>query len=289
MTSPRFFSPAKINLYLWIIGRRADGFHELETLMLPLAMGDSITCTPEDGSAIRISCNKPGVPTDETNLVHKAVCILRREFPELEKRGLHIDIEKTTPMGGGMGGGSSNGATVLKALNEMWGLGLSTEKLEVLCARLGSDCAFFIRNTAALCRGRGEIIEPVEIATKLDLVIINPGFGISTKWSYESLPQYGYPKAPPVQNLIACLNHGRLDSLQGHLYNTLERPAFDKHLILPVMRQHLVEAGCVAAMMSGSGSTLFGVAPSGAAAQNAASALRARYGEELLVITTQTL
>lgn len=281
---PEYFSPSKINLFLNILGKRPDGFHELETLMVPLTLGDTLTLNKREDDRIVITCNVPGVPCDEGNLAYKAVKIVS-DHCGLQGRGVTIHLEKKTPVAAGMGGGSSNGATVIRALNELWSLGLETTVLEQLCAKLGSDCAFFIRNQPAVCTGRGEVITPIPWKTALHLIITNPGFGISTKWSYETLAQTQVPQAPPLKSLVESLVKSDWEGVRRNLFNSLEYPAFGKYVTLPVIKDSLLKNGATASMMSGSGATVFGMAESAEAATSVAEKMRKEYGPGLFVET----
>ncbi|MDK3156803.1 4-(cytidine 5'-diphospho)-2-C-methyl-D-erythritol kinase [Kamptonema cortianum] len=200
-----------------------------------------------------------------------------------------MQIEKTTPMGGGMGGGSSNGAVMLKALNELWNLGLSDSRLEQFAATFGSDCSFFIKSHPAICTGRGEIIEPKPLAHPLHLVMVNPGFGVSTKWAYDAYANCPAQIAPPIQGLIDCINAADWPRLQNAMFNSLELPVLEKHLFLKILKQDLIDAGAMASMMSGSGATVFGVAPSQEEAEQIARKMRDSYGEKLFIAVCRTL
>jgi len=284
----KIFSPAKTNLYLRITGKRPDGFHELETLMVPLSLGDWLEIEEDSSGKTTLSCNQPDVPCDETNLVYKAVKTLENAL-KIPARGLHIHIEKYTPMGGGMGGGSSNGAVTLKALNGLWNLSLDDARLEQFAAEFGSDCSFFVKATPAICTGRGEKIEPVALARKLHLVMVNPGFGVSTKWAYEAYATCPAQIAPPIGTLVDVINSGNYDQLQKHIFNSLELPVLKKHLVLNILKEDLLKSGAIASMMSGSGATVFGIADTKESATQIALKMRESYGADLFIATCETL
>jgi 4-diphosphocytidyl-2-C-methyl-D-erythritol kinase len=177
------FSPAKINLYLRIVGKRPDGYHELETVMLPLDFGDNITLQPRK-SGLALACDNPNLPTDDSNLALRAAKRLVERCGG--QRGAKIALAKRTPLAAGLGGGSSNAAAVLRGLRQLWGLRADDAVLHELAAGMGSDVNFFLGDGAALCRGRGEKIEPVPCRLSAAVLLVNPGFGISTKWAYEN-------------------------------------------------------------------------------------------------------
>jgi len=177
------FSPAKINLYLRIVGKRADAYHNLETVMLPLDFGDQIVLESAK-TGVTLQCDDPRLPTDDTNLALRAAKRLVERCGV--KRGAKISLEKHTPLAAGLGGGSSNAAAVLKGLSELWQVGTAPEILGELAASMGSDINFFLAGGAALCRGRGEQVEPITCKLSAAILLVNPGFGISTKWAYKS-------------------------------------------------------------------------------------------------------
>ena len=187
------FSPAKINLYLRIVGKRPDGYHELETVMLPLDFGDQIALQSRK-TGITLACDDPRLPTDDSNLAVRAAKVMAEAFGT--DRGAKIGLKKRTPLAAGLGGGSSNAAATLLGLDRLWKLNTPSEKLHTLAASLGSDINFFMAGGAALCRGRGEKIEPVPCKLSGAILLVNPGFGISTKWAYES-----WAKAAPESRL----------------------------------------------------------------------------------------
>ena len=256
-TSLTVSAPAKINLSLRILRRREDGFHELETLMVPLGLADSLTMerlAGRDGE-IEFSCSESGVPADDTNLVMRALMFLARECGPLP--ALKIHLEKRIPHGAGLGGGSSDAAAALCGVRELLGLTYPDEVWAAVAARVGSDVPFFLHRGAAWCRGRGELIEP-RPGWRLGwpVLLIKPPFPVPTPWAYQQWQ--GAPCLPGVdydpQTLVAA------DGTEVVLVNDLERPVFAKHLLLPDLKMWLrARPEVSAALMSGSGSTLFAV------------------------------
>jgi 4-diphosphocytidyl-2-C-methyl-D-erythritol kinase len=181
-------SPAKINLFLAITGRRADGFHDLVSVVAPLVWGDTLTVEPAE--EFSLVCNDPAVPLDATNLVLKAAEAFRKAtgFPG----GAKFSLEKRIPIGAGLGGGSSNAATALQALNQLAGGILVDTELATLAAGIGSDCPLFLKNGPVIMRGRGDVIEPLaetgtERITGRSIAVFKPAFGISTPWAYSRM------------------------------------------------------------------------------------------------------
>jgi len=247
-------SPAKINLFLEVLGKRDDGYHELVTAMQRISLHDTLTFERAP-RGIDISCSDPSIPTDERNLVWRAVDALRERSGE--KWGCRVSIEKRIPAGAGLGGGSSNAGTALQAVNSLRGLGYSQSVLWEIAASLGSDIPFFLDGPTAICRGRGEIVEPIVAARAFHYVLLLPPLLVSTAHIYG---QWG-------ASLTAChkddslvrsgLGTGDPEQVGAGLFNRLEAPAFALHPQLAEWAQAMSRLDCCGAAMSGSGSALF--------------------------------
>jgi 4-diphosphocytidyl-2-C-methyl-D-erythritol kinase len=272
-------APAKINLSFRILGRRPDGFHEIETLMAPVSLFDVITVIPKRGGGIEFVCDDPSLPRGADNLVVKAAQLFR-EAANIDT-GFAIELQKNIPHGAGLGGGSSDAATVLLGLNRQLDAPLSIERLTEIAARLGSDVPFFLYEAPARCGGRGELVEPVDSVGQLRLLLLKPPFGVPTPWAYSrwrdsrELPAVDYT----------------LREFRGVTFrNDLERPAFEKFLFLAQMKTWLREQPEVgAAMMSGSGATVFAVLREGAGADELATRAKAELDPELWTCACETL
>ncbi|HEU5397496.1 MAG TPA: 4-(cytidine 5'-diphospho)-2-C-methyl-D-erythritol kinase [Verrucomicrobiae bacterium] len=272
-------SPCKVNLLLNILGKRADGFHELETLMQPVNLCDRLTFERAT-HGLQLSCSDPALPVDGRNLVCKAA----EKF--LATAGIHdgvrIQLEKKIPMAAGLGGGSGNAATTLLALNELFGQPLPEPKLGELAASLGSDINFFLQHKPALATGRGEKVESVEPFPALSdkaIFLIHPGFGISTPWAYQNLARFPAAlngRAGRARELIEKLRGNDWPAIAAAFYNSLEAPAFEKFPVLKLYQEFLMANGALAALMSGSGSTTFAIAADVAAAE----ALRGKFTKQ---------
>jgi 4-diphosphocytidyl-2-C-methyl-D-erythritol kinase len=240
-------APAKVNLTLRVLGRRDDGFHEIETVMVPITLADRLEINLRADHDVRLTCSDPSVPSDASNLGHRAAAAFAKHTGM--KFGVDIHIEKKIPHGAGLGGGSSDAAAVLVALDRLLATKMPTEELERVAATLGSDIPFFIRSQPAICRGRGEIIEPFEGLPPADILLVKPPFPIPTPWAYQAWANSEKPSATFQQF------HGSIS-----LVNDLENPVFSKYLLLPVLKSALRAHPAVsAAMMSGSGSTIFAI------------------------------
>lgn len=273
-------SHCKVNLILNILGRRADGFHELETVMQPIPICDRLAIAAAP-AGIRLTCSDPALPTDEGNLVYRAA----QKFLAAASlaSGVEIHLEKKIPLAAGLGGGSGNAAATLLGLNELFGKPLAD--LQPLAAELGSDVPFFLQNGPALALGRGEKVEPLAPFPLLQgrwLLLIHPGFGVSTAWAYRNLARYPSAlngQAGRARSLIEALRGADFSAAGGHFYNSLEAPVLNKYPLLAMFQEHLRAHGAEAALMSGSGSTTLAVFPSEAACASAAAAFRAHFGE----------
>jgi 4-diphosphocytidyl-2-C-methyl-D-erythritol kinase len=274
-------SPCKVNLILNILGKRADGFHELETVMQPVNICDEMSFE-RGGSGLHLTCSHPELPTDSKNLVHRAATSFLADAKISD--GVRIHLQKNLPLAGGIGGGSANAAVTFSALNELFGKPLSPEKLHELAAALGSDVPFFLYDKPALATGRGEKVQTLQDFPALQgkaILLIHPGFGISTPWSYQNLARF--PDAlngrrGRAEKLISFLQTGDLKAAAGEIYNSLEAPAFDKFPVLLLYKEFLREHGALVSLMSGSGSTTFAIAENLTAAENLAEKFKSQFG-----------
>lgn len=237
-----------------ILGKRPDGFHELETVMHPVALDDELSFA-RSGGTIVFSCTVPELPTDAGNLVYRAAALFRERAKI--KEGLRIRLDKKIPVAAGLGGGSGNAAVTLLALNELFGHPLP--HLNELAAELGSDVPFFLQSQPALATGRGEKIEPLNFFPALKgkwFVLIYPGFGVPTAWAYQHL-EAPHGKPGRAAELIAALN--KPDLKHAQFFNSLEKPVLRKYPLLQLFQDFLKDNGALAALMSGSGSTTFAI------------------------------
>ncbi|MDW8308495.1 MAG: 4-(cytidine 5'-diphospho)-2-C-methyl-D-erythritol kinase [Verrucomicrobiales bacterium] len=269
-------SPCKVNLLLNVLGRRPDGFHELETLLHPVAVCDRLVFETAPGG-VQLECDQPGLPTDGRNLVHRAASA----FLEAAgiRDGVRIRLEKQIPLAAGLGGGSSNAATTLLGLNELFGNPLAAERLHALAAALGSDVPFFLQSRPALATGRGERIEPLDFFPTLRgtfFLLAHPGFGVPTAWAYQNLARFpGALNGAPgrARKLATLLRSSDLFTAARHFYNALEAPVLEKYPLLALFQEFLRSHGAVAALMSGSGSTTFAIVEN----RREAEALREKF------------
>jgi 4-diphosphocytidyl-2-C-methyl-D-erythritol kinase len=278
-------SPCKVNLILNILGKRPDGFHELETVMHPVALHDVLSFE-RTATGIELTCDQPELPTDSRNLVHRAATAFFAEAGINE--GVRIHLAKRIPMEAGLGGGSGNAATTLLGLNEVFGDPLDGSSMQRIAATLGSDVPFFLQSAPAIAVGRGEqvrSVKPFDALKGFYFLLIHPGFGVSTPWAYKNLARF--PTALNgergraerlVQNLNVSLNAAR-----GDFYNSLEAPALEKFPLLAMFQEFLRESGAAVALMSGSGSTTFALIEGAQKAAQIEERLKGKFGTNLWV------
>ena len=275
-------SPCKINLLLNILGRRPDGFHELETILHPVNVCDRLIFE-RDAHGVKLTCNNAELPTDGRNLIHRATTAFLQAARISD--GVRIHLEKKIPLAAGLGGGSGNAATTLLALNELFDQPLASEKLHELAAALGSDVPFFLQNRPALATGRGEKIQPLEDFPALRgraFLLIHPGFVILTAWAYQALARFPVVlngRRGRAQKLISKLQTGDLHAASSEFYNSLEAPAFEKFPVLVLFQEFLRANSANAALMSGSGSTTYAIAENMAAAESLAEKFKSKFGQ----------
>ncbi|MDD5561599.1 MAG: 4-(cytidine 5'-diphospho)-2-C-methyl-D-erythritol kinase [Candidatus Omnitrophica bacterium] len=285
---------AKINLYLRVLGRRKDNFHNLDTLFVRIDLADTIIIKARKDDLIRIKCDNRHVPRDETNLCFRAAELLRQAFKL--KLGLEIEIKKHIPVGAGLGGGSSNAASVLSGLNKYWHLDLTKEKLAILAARLGSDVAFFIHDIKfALGSKRGDKIRPLDFLekTKLWLIVVYPGIKVSTPLIYQKYDLFlaGQKAALPaykgISGLTRRLPDAKIPILEllkdsccidsKYLFNDLEIVTSRLYPVVNRVKDALFAKGLQRVLMSGSGPAVFAVCDCRAQAQDLSNKLRKEH------------
>jgi len=246
---------AKINLYLEITGKRPDGYHELVTLMCPIGLCDILEVSFET-SDIRVTCNHPDVPEGPDNIAHAAAAGFF-EAANLPGSGVSIRIRKNIPVGAGLGGGSSNAAAVLRSLNDRFDRPLSPAKLHEIAVSTGADVPFFLLETPALATGIGDILEPVSHLHSHPLVLIYPGQPLATRDVYKNL-KLGLTKSEKIPKK-SIFRPDRDTNVERFLFNALEPPAFELCPPAETAKARLIETGAAGALLSGSGSTVFGI------------------------------
>lgn len=266
-----YSAPAKINLSLKVLGKREDGYHNVDILMAKLDLADELEF--KRSNTTRLKCDTPGVPTDESNLVLKAAREFEKAYGRSTRQG--ITLRKNVPFGAGLGGGSADAATTLLALNETLGTNYTQEELQPMAAAVGSDVPFFLNPVISRCTGRGEIVTPVpEFAEwSSPIVLIKPQFGVSTPSAYKGLNG---------AHRMKQVNYGAQNVDGIRLVNELERAVFTKFPVLGLWKMWMLrQEGVRAALMSGSGSTLFALTETPEQARTLAEAAKAELDPTL--------
>jgi len=247
---------AKINLFLDILKKRDDDFHELNSLFAELSLSDKILIKLTENSQIKISCTSDTIP-DKSNLVFKIASYLKDKYKV--KSGIEIYLKKNIPVAAGLGGGSSDAAKTIQICNEIWNLGLSPKQMHKLAAKFGSDINFFLEGGVKLVKGRGEIVleqkNNLEIA---NILLVNPHIQISSKKAYNSV-QSLEPHTAKFKNMQKALRQNELDLLCKNLHNSLEPGIFSEYPEIQSIKKNLLKLGASGSLMSGSGSTVFAI------------------------------
>ena len=273
-------TPAKLNLALKVVGRREDGFHDLETLMVSVRLYDSLvfSLAHTDRITLSLASNDSSIPVDQSNLIVRAAQLLRDYSGDLEA-GVEISLQKQIPSEAGMGGGSSDAAATLVGLNEFWGLSLPSSTLHELAAQLGSDVNFFLDSfPAAICTGRGEKITAVPLNSRLDFVIVKPATGLSTGDVFREWRESGTERVAPddLKRFLTSINSGSRHGIGDHVFNSLTQPAMKLNSEIRHTLTQIENEDVVCSSMTGSGSACFGICRNQRAAQRIASRLRMR-------------
>ena len=289
MKSLTLLAPAKLNLYLKVINKRPDGFHNIKTLFERINLTDQLTFHLNKFGKIIIYCHHPDVPTGPKNLVYQAAEMLRRHH-HIQK-GVTVRIRKRIPVAAGLAGGSTNGAAALLGLNKLWDLRLSRKQLVSYAKRLGSDVAFFLYNTSwALGTGRGDRIKKLFLPTKLWHVLVIPRLKLYAKDIYQALDstlkEKLTKKSYNVSILTAHLRHNNLNQIGSFLENDLEQPILAVAPQLQILKQKLKCLKVKGVMISGSGPCVFGITDSEAHARSVKRRLSKQYKQ---VFIAQTL
>ena len=281
-TRIEIWAPAKLNLFLEVLGRRADGFHEMETLMASISLFDHLTFTASEHSDLQLSCrwatrvsNSADVetlPTGQDNLVIRALDALRQASGV--QAGLSVQLVKRIPTAAGLGGGSSDAAAALVAANLIWNLNWSTQRLSEIAATLGSDIPYFLWGHAAVCRGRGEIIDPLTTSWRQHLVVIRPPEGLSTPTVFRQVEISPTPNR--IEPMLACLRGRRDREIASHLFNRLQPAAARVSPWIKRLQSEFDRLDVQGHQMSGSGSSYFGLCHSARHANRVSKLLQSR-------------
>ncbi len=280
----RLRANAKVNLTLDVLFKREDNYHEVEMIMQTIDLCDYIEI--EESHNIEIICSHPFVPTDNSNLVYKAVEVIQK-FTGI-KKGVKITIEKNIPVAAGLGGGSSDCAATLKGLNKLWNLDLTNETLKMLGLKLGADVPFFIDGGTQLARGIGEKLEPLPSPPQLWMVLAKPNIGVSTRDVYGGLEFKEVYNRPDTTAMIKALEEGNTKEICSNLANVLETVTLKKYSTVKFLKNKMAQMGATGVLMSGSGPTVYGICSGYDKAVKIAKGLETLAGEVFVTKFTET-
>ena len=257
MDSIKLEAYGKINLSLDIVGKRDDGYHNVQMIMQTIRLSDDVIITKNNSGKITTSSNLPYVPNNETNLSYKSARLFYDRFGITD--GLHIKMHKNIPVGGGLGGGSADAAAVLQGLNQMYETHLSLGELSKMAVTLGADVPFCLRRGTYLAEGIGEELSHLPPFPETHLVLVKPPFGVSTKWVYQTLKWQEIKEHPNTLELIRALQNRDPHAFAPHMKNVLEEVVFPRYQAIQKLKRSMKAHGAYASMMSGSGATVFGL------------------------------
>ncbi|MBQ9974110.1 MAG: 4-(cytidine 5'-diphospho)-2-C-methyl-D-erythritol kinase [Oscillospiraceae bacterium] len=276
---------AKLNLTLDVIGRREDGYHDLRMVMQTVELADTLRLERGQGQGIRVKSNIGFLPADEHNLAAAAALAFQRETG-IEVTPLDIALDKVIPICAGLGGGSSDAAAVLRALNELYNAGLSTQQLARVGEQVGSDVPYCVMGGTALAEGRGEVLTPLPPLPRCRVVLCKPDFSVSTPALFARIDSVRLRCRPDTKGVLAALEQGDLEGVARRLYNVFE-DALPQRCAAKVeqVKQILIQSGALGAVMSGTGSSVYGLFRDETCAQDAYEQLKQLYPETFLTYT----
>lgn len=304
MQAYSLIAPAKINLYLEIIGDRPDGYHELAMVLQSIDLADQVDLRANGTDRIRVHCDDPQIPTDSSNLAYKAAALMAEQFPAVYSKfgGVDITLHKRIPMGAGLAGGSTNAAAVLVGMNLLWKLGLTQIEIRELAARLGSDIPFCVSGGTAIATGRGEQLAPLPSVDFLYAVLAKyRSLPISTPWAYKTYRQQfssSYVAGDSLVqrrqrvhsgDIVTAISQRDGEKIGRLLHNDLEKVVLPTHPQVEQLRQTLAQFDPLGVMMSGSGSTVFALVESKAQAEQIKQQLKTALPDPDLGIWTTRL
>lgn len=273
---------AKVNISLDIVGKREDGYHILEMIMQAIDLYDEINIEKQKKD-ITIKCNKPYVPTDERNLAYRAAKLFMEKY-NIDS-GVNINIKKNIPVSAGLAGGSTDGAAVLKLMNKLFEINASDEELMEIGLKLGADVPYCIKGGTALCKGIGEEVTKLKDFKDKILVLVKPPFGVSTKSVYQEFDLGKVRSHPNTETLIKAIESNDLKLVSNNMKNLLENVTLRKHKVLINIKEEMKNTGAIAAMMSGSGPTVFAFFDDMLKAQKCFEKMKLKYNDVFITRT----
>lgn len=283
MRTVKILAYGKLNLTLDVLGKRPDGYHDMQMLMQSVSLCDEVTVTLRDDDAWSCICDKADVPAGEGNLALKAARAFYDAHPFIG--GVEVSITKSIPMQAGMAGGSADAAAVLHALNDLCGMPFSLQELMRLGEQVGSDVPYCVLGGTALAEGRGEILTPLRQMPSCAFVLVKPEFSVSTPHLFGELDRVQCPKKPDTVGALQAVESGDLNGICARLYNVFQPVLSAKFPVIDVLCQRLTELGALGSCLTGTGSVVYGIFTDLNAAEHAAGILRAE-GMQVFTATT---
>ncbi len=273
--------PAKVNLFLEVLGRRPDGFHEIASVLQEISLHDTIVFAPHD-AGFELQSTSPDLPLGNDNLLLRAAHLLADTLGET--RGASIHLTKRIPIAAGLGGGSSDAAGTLLGLSQLWGRRIEEQALRELAQQLGSDVPFFLQGGTAVCRGRGEKVTPIGLSRRMCYVLVCPPVAASTEAVYKGVPLPLTDGQKDIRYFVEVLCRGSLQEVAECLFNRLEKPAVELYPSLARVRGALEKAGAIGVTMTGSGSAFLGICQNKEEGEHIRGQLSGRDIGEVLVV-----
>ncbi|MCD2346706.1 4-(cytidine 5'-diphospho)-2-C-methyl-D-erythritol kinase [Clostridium guangxiense] len=273
---------AKINILLDIVGIKENGYHLLEMIMQSIDLYDVIDINKIE-KGIKIKCNKSYIPVNNKNIAYKAAELFMKTYGINE--GVSINIYKNIPTSAGLGGGSADGAAVLKAMRKIFNVDISNKELEELGVKIGADVPFCVSGGTALCEGIGEIITPMSKFQNKILVVVKPKFGVSTKWVYSEYDNLNSVKKPETEKILNAVKNDDLKLVSSKMANVLEEVTINKYGIIDGIKKDMLKFGALGAMMSGSGPSVFAFFEDSLSAQRCFEKMKENYPETFITRT----
>lgn len=276
-------APAKINIGLDVVGIREDGYHEVKMIMQSIRLFDRLTLTRKKDPGVRLTTNLKFLPTDDNNLIVRCAKLLMKEFGI--EGGLTIQLEKRIPVAAGLAGGSTDAASTMIAINQMYDLGMSNSQLMKRAVKIGADIPYCIMKGTALAEGIGEKLSTIPKLPNCTILIVKPKIHVSTKETYQDLVLNDELKHPDIDRMIEDMKQKDLRSLCSHMGNLLETVTIPAHPEIAEIKSFMMENGALGALMSGSGPTVFGIYTDKESAQKAKEAALARFEKSFAFVT----